>query len=269
MKVQLDQPAGFSETGNRPHNEDCIYPLSSQAAGTDSVFLVCDGVGGQEKGEVASALACESLSGYFKANPPHKPLDAYFLRALAFARDTFRRREMSEPQARGMATTLTLLSFGEYGAMMAHLGDSRIYHIRDGHIRYKSLDHKWVNELVQSGVIDEQQAKVHPKRNVISKVLTSDREDVPSLHITNDVKAGDYFFLCTDGVLEHVYDELLTYHLRANHDNRVPLSSMLNAIKEECMGKTGDNFSAYLIRVNSVLENEVIKDEKTLEFGSP
>ena len=277
MKFILEQPVGFSETGNRQHNEDSIYPSLRAVSSGDRLFMVCDGVGGHRKGEVASSLACTTLAACFgDSHLPASPEDLC-REAIARTREVFRSTENADPQTRGMATTVTLLHFGEKGVLLAHLGDSRIYHIRSGRVLHRTSDHKWVNELVQSGVITEEQAAVHPQRNMISKVLTADRDDRPETYFTADVQPGDFFFLCTDGVLEHLYDELLTYHLRESEDLSLP--DMIESIREECYGKTSDNYTAYLIRVKAV-ESErvipdektaelVIRDEKTAEFGIP
>ncbi len=267
MGIILERPEGFSETGNRAHNEDSIYPARGRATERDRLFMVCDGVGGQQKGEVASALACTTLAGYFHTYPVQEPFSNYIVRALAVVREAFYQDEQREPAKKGMATTLTLLYVEDKGAWMAHLGDSRIYHIRNGRVLFRTSDHKWVNELVQSGVITEDQAAVHPKRNVISKVLSADRDDAPEIYHTADVQPGDFFFMCTDGVLEHVYDELLTYHLRSDGDNAASLTALRAAIQDECEGRTDDNYSGYLIRVGGP-DKGVIMDERTKEFDT-
>ncbi|MCE7059230.1 PP2C family serine/threonine-protein phosphatase [Dyadobacter sp. CY343] len=252
MKVDIYQPVGFTEVGQRANNEDHIYPPLNGVSNNTLLFLVCDGVGGQHKGEVASALACASISSYFEQNRAEVADDAYINKALRFTVDNFTRKESEDKETSGMATTLTLLHFNEAGATIAHLGDSRIYQIRNSQVIRVSEDHKLVNDLVREGHITATEAETHSQRNVITKVISADRMDTPDVKIINDVAPGDYFFLCTDGVLEHIHDELLAYHLRDGDDNQISDAEKLENIRLECVGRTRDNFSAYLVRVNAV-----------------
>jgi serine/threonine protein phosphatase PrpC len=252
MKIGIKQPVGFTEVGQRANNEDCIYPPRETVTAETRLFMVCDGVGGQLKGEAASALACESIANYFQMNPVAISDAQYIQAALKFTTENFKVREAKEKETQGMATTLTLLHLNDAGATLAHLGDSRIYQVRDGSIIFVTEDHKLVNELVRDGHITEQEALTHSQRNVITKVISADRNDVPDVSTINDIAEGDYFFLCSDGVLEQIYDDLLTYHLRETDDNNVSDDEKLENIRRECIGRTRDNFSAILIRVNTV-----------------
>jgi protein phosphatase len=254
MKISIHQPAGFNEAGGRANNEDSIYPLAGTATVLDRLFLVCDGVGGEHKGEVASFLACKCISEFFAQKGEQRITLALLQKALDMTREAFIETERNDPETAGMATTMTLLYIDDVGAALAHLGDSRIYHIRNGKVIYQTKDHKWVNDLVQSGVITAEQASQHPQRNVITKVITASRSDEPDFMLIKDVLPEDYFFMCSDGVLEQLYDELLEYHLRDNPDNHPEPVEILEAIRNECAHKTNDNFSAYLIKIEAVEE---------------
>ncbi|KAA0989252.1 PP2C family protein-serine/threonine phosphatase [Dyadobacter aurulentus] len=256
MKISIHQPAGFNEMGGRSNNEDSIYPIPGTATSADRLFLVCDGVGGEHKGEEASFLACKHISDFFLRSGEEDISKSFVQKAVIAAREAFIETEKHDPDTAGMATTLTLLYFDNYGAVLAHLGDSRIYHIRNGKIIFQTSDHKWVNELVQSGVITEEQAALHPQRNVITKVITASRADEADYMRISDIEAGDFFFLCSDGVLEQLYDDLLEYHLRDNPDNHPEPIEILEAVKNECAHQTNDNFSAYLIKIASVGEQK-------------
>lgn len=259
MKVTIYQPQGFSEVGSRTNNEDNVYPAIGAATPNQQLFMVCDGVGGQHKGEVASTLTCEAMAAYFEKNPVAVADESYVKAALVHINDLFVQKEQDDPETQGMATTLTLLHFNEAGATMAHLGDSRIYQIRNGKILYVSEDHKLVNEWVREGRIAAEEAASHPQRNVITKVVSASRRDIPDVKITNDIEAGDYFFLCSDGVLERIYDDLLIYYLRNTDDNQLSDAEKLEGIRQECLSQTRDNFSAYLVRVESVAAAEVVR----------
>lgn len=252
MKVNICQPVGFTELGGRTNNEDSVYPELLEVSSKQRLFLVCDGVGGQHKGEVASELACASIARFFEQNLVEVPDEKYILSALKYTAEQFAQKELEDPETHGMATTFTLLHFNEAGATIAHLGDSRIYQIREGAVIRVSEDHKLVNELVRDGHITADEALTHTQRNVITKVIAADRFDIPDVKIINDVQAGDYFFLCTDGVLEQIYDDLLIYHLHTTDDNTLSNAEKLENLRQECVGKTRDNFTAYLIQIESV-----------------
>ena len=257
MKITIHQPAGFNEAGGRANNEDSIYPLAGTATVLDRLFLVCDGVGGAHKGEVASFMACKNISAFFAQKGGQPVTGELVVKALDVTREAFIEIEKDDPETAGMATTMTLLYIDEAGVVLSHLGDSRIYHIRNGKVIYQTKDHKWVNELVESGVITPEQASQHPQRNVITKVITASRSDEPDFLRITDIKPDDYFFMCSDGVLEQLYDELLEYHLRDNPDNHPEPAEILEAIRNECAHKTNDNFSAYLIKIESVDEVKI------------
>lgn len=252
MSLTIHPPVCFTETGNRSHNEDSVFPPPGRATVADRLFLVCDGVGGEHRGEVASAEACRCLSDYFEGSPDLTASPDEVQQALDYTRQAFAAIEKQDPDTAGMATTLTLLYLLDNRVVIAHLGDSRIYQVRDGKIIYQTRDHKWVNDLIASGVITEEQAREHPKKNVITRVLSASRPDPADYELIDDVRVGDYFFLCTDGVLERVYDGLLEYHLGQVSSEPISTESVMGAIQEECAGMTNDNFSAYLIKIESV-----------------
>ncbi|MCX6216971.1 protein phosphatase 2C domain-containing protein [Spirosoma sp.] len=251
MDISIYQPVGFTEPGSRANNEDALFPpVPAQASIDQRWFLVCDGVGGAEKGEVASELAVTSFNTFFKENPVNVATEDYIHLAVQFAQKQFETYLNANPQATGMGTTVTLLYLHEEGATVAHIGDSRVYFIRGGQTRWRTDDHSYVNELVRSGVLTPAQASTHPQRNIITRALQSEKPVQASVQIINDIRAGDYFFLCSDGILERIGDELLEHTLLKPASN----DQKLETIRQLCIhGKTRDNFTAYLIQINQVI----------------
>ncbi len=247
MDVRVAQPLGYSEIGSRDNNEDFIYPDPTHVDDDQKWFLVCDGVGGAEKGEVASMLAATTLDTFFRQQPDTVATDAYIQQAVAAVEGQFNHYLLDHEQAAGMATTMTLLYLHKAGATVAHIGDSRVYHIRNGQVIWRTEDHSYVNDLLKAGVLTPDQAKHHPKRNIITRALQGgDKSVQATVQMINDLRAGDYFFLCTDGVLERVSDELLEGTLR---DRSVTNELKLNRLRGYSLDNTRDNFTAYLIQI--------------------
>ena len=251
MHITISKPFAVSERGGRLNNEDSVYPLPERVNADQRLFMVCDGVGGAEKGEVASALACESMHTYFDTFlPPETDPDASFIRkAVQYTEACFDTYVKEHPEATGMATTLTMAYLTSVGITLAHIGDSRIYYLRDGEILCQTEDHSLVNNLVKLGQLTPEEARVHPRRKVITRAIQgSIYATEPDIMVWKDVQAGDFLFLCTDGVLEVVSDEMITNLFRRG----TGLSEIKNAIMEACEGKSRDNYSFYIVQVQKV-----------------
>jgi len=263
MKIEISQPYGFSFTGRKPNNEDSLYPSPDEGSNQDSLFLVCDGVGGREKGEVASAAICETLSHNIPGNfiEPFSQTD--FKSALVEVYN--RLNDLEDPDVvHKMGSTLSFLKFHSGGTMIAHIGDSRVYHIRpkeEQPILFRTEDHSLVATMVKAGMITDEEASVHPKRNVIHRAVQPHQSEPAEADIfeTADLKQGDYFFLCSDGVLENLTDQLLVSILQSRGSDR----QKIDQIKQICEGKTNDNYSAWLVCLKKVLKdkpNEPLKE---------
>ncbi len=254
MKINIFEPYCFTEIGERGNNEDCIYPLVGYGTSNDKLFLVCDGVGGHIGGEIASEVACKAISDFFNTHR-NQEIDEFFIKeAIANAKRSIKNVQ-EEKSIQGIATTLALLCFTIKGVIIAHLGDSRIFQLRNNKIILQTQDHTLVNNLVKAGMITREAAKTHPNRNQLTRSLNGEKlEDIPEIQIITDVKVGDYFFLCSDGVLEQVdSDEVLEYCIFQN--DSLTNKDRLEVIRCKCYGKTKDNFSAYLVQVSSVEED--------------
>lgn len=250
MKITLYAPVSLNERGQRIKNEDCIYPSYMPVVDTaNQVFIVCDGVGGTAKGEVASLITCNTLGKYLvnRTNITEKDIKV----ALQNTENKISTYVKNNPESDGMATTLTLFVAYDKGVLLAHIGDSRIYHIRDGSVLYKTTDHSLVNEWVKANIITETAALTHPKRNVITRVVgrNDPQADIQSIR---DIQAEDYFFLCTDGILEGINEkELLKLLSREDVDNK----EKMRQVKAACHLYSKDNYSAYLLQVKNALES--------------
>ena len=257
MQIKMITPCALNETGKRENNEDSIYPDKGKADEAQRFFLVCDGMGGHENGEVASRTVCAAFAEFLENRDLARFDRSGFEQALeyAYARLDEEDTKNGEPK---MGTTLAFVCFHARGVFMAHIGDSRIYHLRrhmwrgnHADILYKSQDHSHVGELIRAGIITEEEAATHPRRNVITRVMQPNQENLvyADIYESDDVEAGDHFFLCTDGIIESVSDGLLCDIVGRDIGNE----DKIKAIHEACLKGSRDNFSAYLISVADVI----------------
>ena len=228
------------QKGKRENNEDFLKTLPSQ-----NIFMVCDGVGGSSKGEVASELACDTFEIFFSNNA--SPLSHEVVNnALLFTEEAFENYIAQNPDSKGMATTLTFVGFYNNKAICSHCGDSRIYHVRDGNILFKTKDHSLVNELVASGYITENEAKTHPKRNQITRaIMGTQNPTFIDTKVISEIQSNDFFLLCTDGILEGISEEdFLTLFQEGKQ-----VSEIKQEIETKCLQFSNDNFSAIIIKI--------------------
>lgn len=235
----------FSGIGKRTNNEDAFYTEINKD-GNIGLFMVCDGVGGQNKGEVASALVCTSFKEFLKTNP--KTFDINWVQdALKFTEQEFDIASEQDSNTKGMASTLTLVAFQEHNILIAHCGDSRVYHFRNNEILFQTKDHSYINWLLDRGEITTEEAKNHPKKNVITRCIAGTKNPTKAdVHVITDWQANDFLLLCTDGVLEAWNErELLRLMLTENE-----IQTIANEMEDKCSLLSDDNYTASLIKIN-------------------
>lgn len=196
------EAAARSDVGRRRRtNEDC-YALD----GTLGLYLVADGMGGHNAGQVASGLAAETaLSALRTLEGAPVSLAERLRTAVAAANREVFAAARSQPELSGMGTTLVALVAGRGRVALAHVGDSRAYLVRGAKIRQLTDDHSLVAELVRRREIPEEAAREHPHRHVLTRALGVRRSVEPDLAELTPA-LGDVFALCSDGLTGHVHD---------------------------------------------------------------
>lgn len=182
----------------RKQNEDAAWLDEKRA-----VFAVADGMGGHNAGEVASAIAIDAIRKMAAAH--RTPSAAALKEAVSDAHEAIAQHARAHEECAGMGTTLSVLWRGGNYVYIAHVGDSRIYRLRNGALEQITQDHSLVEELVHAGLITRQQARTHSRRNIITRALGTEGDNTPDILVT-DVKKGDTFLLCSDGLTEMVED---------------------------------------------------------------
>lgn len=267
MIIKLYQPHTIHELGKRDNQEDFIYPVQGHVTAKDSLFIVCDGMGGHEHGELASGTFANALARFFEGriSPDVVLVDQTLIDGIEFAYSQL--DAVDDGNLKKMGTTLTLLYFHRGGVTAAHIGDSRIFHIRPGKgLLYVSRDHSLVFDLFQSGEITYDEMRTHSSKNVITRAVQPGKENRVQpdiIHIT-DVQPGDYFYMCSDGMLEQMEDDELVQLLSSKGSDEKKRQQLIEATADN-----SDNHSAYLIHVESATREAsdaalaVTNEEKT------
>jgi protein phosphatase len=171
--------------------------------GQGLLMAVCDGVGGRRAGDVASSLALECLPREMQTLGSVCPENDLFRTAIENVSRRVWHESKLDPVLEGMATTLTAAVICQSRAVVAHVGDSRAYVLRDGQMRQITRDHSFVAEMVESGALTREEAQRSPYRNVILQAVGQKKNVQVALDAV-DLVAGDVLLLCTDGLSEKV-----------------------------------------------------------------
>ena len=226
----------ITDTGRRRRrNEDayvCEPPL----------FAIADGMGGAQAGEVASRLAAAALKeSRADAGGEHRIYDL-----IQEANRRVYARSSTDPKTSGMGTTITVALVENGNVAFGHVGDSRAYLIRDGHMEQVTEDHSLVNELMKSGKLSREEAETHPQRSVITRALGTD-PDVDADTFTIEAKAGDVFLLCSDGLTDMVGEREIQELVERNREN---LDAALKAlVKAANRGGGEDNITVVAFEI--------------------
>lgn len=268
MKIHINRPYSFCLKGQRENQEDARYPDTDRLDMSQQIFVVCDGVGGSEKGEMASLTVCKAfhhaLSGTdFLDTELTKDM---FRQALDEAYDALDRAAGKDNA--DMATTMTLVCLHKGGCTMAHIGDSRIYHIRpEEGIMYKSDDHSLVNSMVRSGLLTPEEAINHPQSNVITRYMGPTEDDqtrcMATVTVTTDLQDGDYLIMCTDGVLHCLTDDDLIKICSSEAND----SEKAELMARRCVDST-DNSTAMLIPIARVEKETDDEYNSTADYST-
>lgn len=241
------------ELGQRANQEDSLYPPFTRKSLSEDCYILCDGMGGHSAGEVASGAVCRTMGSYVQE---HAREDGFFeeqdfQNALDAAFDAL--DALDDGAERKMGTTLTFIKFHKGGCLVAHIGDSRVYQIRPcaKQVLFVTRDHSLVNDLIKLGELTPEEAKASNQKNVITRAMQPNLERRPHADCVNltDIRPGDYFFLCSDGMLENAEDAELVNIMSMNRPDAEKIKILRGATNEN-----RDNHSAFLVHVDSVVD---------------
>jgi serine/threonine protein phosphatase PrpC len=248
-----------SKTGGRTENQD-FYGTAKTPYG--ELIVVCDGMGGHNGGRHAAEKAVQIILNSLLISSNKKPVEA-LNKAIENANSFIWKESQSFILGKGMGTTVVALLLTPDKAICAHVGDSRIYQLKEGKILHRTFDHSHVFELVKAGLINEEQARLSEKSNIITRGLGI-RATV-DIEITDNLsyQKGDRFLLCTDGIWGAVPENELVEMVSQKSDIETIITQLVDKIDAIGFENGGrhDNLTAALFEIesSSIIQNSEVK----------
>lgn len=236
----------------RSHNEDSVFGNPH-----GGLVILADGMGGYNAGEVASGMTTTVLSTELEAAFATRSPDDEEAEGLSYAHSAILSRVAqtnsaiynaaeSQPQYAGMGTTLVLALFHDNKVTVAHIGDSRLYRLRDGELAQLTKDHSLLQEQIDAGMITVEDARHSQNKNLVTRALGVDPEVETEIH-DHDALPGDIFLLCSDGLNDMVEDEETAMTLQVLGANLELAATQLIQMANDNGGR--DNVSVILVKV--------------------
>jgi protein phosphatase len=252
MALRIEEEAVRTDTGRqRNANEDSLYTSAP-------LFVVADGMGGAQAGEVASKAAAESFAGELPAAAPERVL----AEKIEGANRTIHELARKDPSLAGMGTTVTaaIVDLEAEEVAIGHVGDSRAYRLRRDHLEQMTRDHSLVEEMRRKGQLTDAQAEDHPQRSIITRALGPEPEVQVDVQ-TVPAQAGDVFLLCSDGLTTMLDDERIAHVLT----RATSLQAAVKALVDEANRAGGrDNITVVAFRLEDAAAPAKMAEGATL-----
>ena len=252
MKIRAGiEFSGQSDIGClRQNNEDSFgywEPVDDRSFERQGrLAIVADGMGGYEGGQEASRLAVETLIEVYRAYDGDDPQQA-LINGLQAGHEEIRRYGSAHPELRGMGTTCTAIAIVRSGLYYVHVGDTRLYLIRDGRINQVTRDHSYVGRLVEAGMLSREEAEKHPQRNILTAAVgTAPELMMDSPGRPEPLLREDVLVICTDGLWGQVHDAEILSAVE-NHKTLDDASHELIELARERGGP--DNITVNILRL--------------------
>lgn len=219
---------GYTCIGGRPEDQDCLL---FDEVNNRQIFAVCDGMGGQAGGCVASRTAVTTIVETFRRQAEIVPTKEVIFSAVNEANNAVYKRAQEEPSLRGMGTTLTLLVIDSEAAYVTHIGDSRIYQLRNRRKIFRTFDHSMVFNQVAKKKLTEEEARVHPRANVLSRAIGI-LPDIETVVTKLEYRENDRFILCCDGIWNTQPESDIINMFTAHHDLKATVEQTRSLVEK-------------------------------------
>ncbi|MBS1709220.1 MAG: serine/threonine-protein phosphatase [Armatimonadetes bacterium] len=247
VSVGAKTDMGRVRENNEDKHEFFIPETEQELAGKGLLFVVCDGMGGHEAGQIASELATKTFIDVYRN---HTSETEGALRGAVAAANRFVHDVGRSVQARrGMGSTLSSLILLQDQGFIAQVGDSRVYRLREGELQQLTIDHTWVEETVRAGMMSREAAEASPYRHMITRAIGPEADVIPDI-FQMTLMPGDVFMLCSDGVTNHVEDPDI-HQILANHG---PSEAAWKLVGAALVGGGSDNATVVVVRIDDVVD---------------
>jgi len=253
---------GISDKGKiRENNED--YFVSREINKNEYIFAVADGMGGHPSGEIASKSACEILLRDF-LKKENKDITESFKRTFGKINQFLIYEGDSVDTLQGMGTTLSVVYIKDRMVHIAHVGDSRVYLLSGKEIKRLTEDHSFVGKMIKNGMISEENAKNHPKKNILYQAMGTKYDIKVQILKPFEIKRDDKILLCTDGLTDMVSEDKIQNILLENSAK----DSVNKLIKEALKSGGGDNITCIVVEAEKKKTKKAKSDNegKKLSF---
>lgn len=231
----------------RSANED--YSLSEKIAANEYLFIVADGMGGHQAGDVASRLASETFSDTYKSlRKKNGSVPECMEMAIRKANAVVFEKAAADIEKRGMGTTFSAMIIADMKASIVHVGDSRIYLIRKNKIKKLTTDHSFVEKLVEEGRISPEEARDHPQKNVLYMSLGARENLTPQISSAMVIEEGDALVMCSDGLSNMVTDDDIIKTVMDYY----PEDAANALVKQANVNGGSDNITLQIVRIGSL-----------------
>jgi len=242
---------GVSDPGlKRENNEDAFLMVTAGDKGCDTgklgnLFVVADGMGGHAAGETASRMACQAMRVYYRTREdPAEHVEETLARIIEATSRKILDHALKNPALSGMGTTLSVLVLRSDKAIIAHVGDSRIYRLRSTDLEQLTKDHTQVQVLVEMGRLTQEEALTHPMRHVITHAVGTRKGHDDIFTSRQTVLPGDRFLMCSDGLHDMVAKDVIEQSLSSGRSPETICKDLLDKALEN---GGGDNVTILCI----------------------
>lgn len=264
--IRIKDISFFSSIGQRPNQEDYILATNDKA---NRIFVLCDGMGGHGHGEVASKTVAEAVHAYLTELAPEEYTPENIQESVDFALAELAKADIYNDE-KAMGTTVVVIAINRMNILVGHVGDSRCYQFsEDGLKKFRTKDHSVVQNAVDAEIMTEEEAWVSPKKNILTRCLTSSKASVKVEIDSLEIEDNDTLLLCSDGVTDALRDSQLQSIILGRS-----VEKSVACIRTECDLSSRDNFSLILVsfsqdEVNRSKTIEHRQETKTVEKPMP
>jgi PPM family protein phosphatase len=254
-----------SRQGPRPYNQDRLaYSYSKDAL----LLVLADGMGGHRNGEVAAQLAVKTLTDAFQrlAVPTLSSPAKFLIEHIQQVHDMIENVTQAEEYIESPRTTIVAAIIQRNYLYCAHVGDSRLYHFRNGHLLFRTEDHSVVQSLYKKGMISKEEMATHPYKNKIYNCVGGETPPQIDLADRHELMEGDTVLLCTDGVWGLIDDQQIKEILHRSGDITAVTSDLMESAEFACDEK-GDNMSAIGLQWGDKLTGQVAVSTQLMPLG--